>query len=317
MNPGSEGEHAIDSAVASLYRGPPEDFVSRRDALARELRSTGERDSASVVKALKKPSRTAWALNVAVVESPHLVTALVAAIRETTVAQSSGADVRASISGLRTTAREFAVEAARVAANAGHDVDAGVLVAALFAVLGQSESFDNLRRGRLADVPGAGGLDLLGSLPVLPGDDAPFPPPGPRRDAPPAAGSRPGEARRVEARARAEEAAATLASAKGRASDAADVLRDAEASLGAAEQRVREAEEEAGKARGRRDRARQDAEAATAAVEKAQLAVDRAGRAATTSGASSVRKPRNVTGNGPGRGAPLSGGCWADCTEAF
>ena len=40
-----------------------EDFVSERNALAKELSAAGEDDEAADVKALKKPSVSAWALN--------------------------------------------------------------------------------------------------------------------------------------------------------------------------------------------------------------------------------------------------------------
>ena len=46
-----------------LYLGKLEDFVSRRNALAKELRKAGDEDEATRVAALKKPSRVAWELN--------------------------------------------------------------------------------------------------------------------------------------------------------------------------------------------------------------------------------------------------------------
>jgi hypothetical protein len=49
-------------ALDELYRGDFEGFVARRDALAKEL-GGDDRGEADRVKALKKPSRTAWAVN--------------------------------------------------------------------------------------------------------------------------------------------------------------------------------------------------------------------------------------------------------------
>lgn len=46
-----------------LYQGDFEGFVARRDALARKLREGGDGEAADRVRALKKPSRVAWALN--------------------------------------------------------------------------------------------------------------------------------------------------------------------------------------------------------------------------------------------------------------
>ena len=49
--------------AGDLYLGKLEDFVSRRNALAKELRKAGDEDEAESVAALKKPSRVAWELN--------------------------------------------------------------------------------------------------------------------------------------------------------------------------------------------------------------------------------------------------------------
>jgi chromosome segregation ATPase len=46
-----------------LYLGDFEGFVARRDALAKKLRGDGDADAAERVRALKKPARTAWAVN--------------------------------------------------------------------------------------------------------------------------------------------------------------------------------------------------------------------------------------------------------------
>jgi hypothetical protein len=277
MSESGDGEHAIEATIADLYRGPLGDFVSRRDLLAKELRSSGELDSAAAVKALKKPSRTAWALNLAVIESPNAMDALVAAIGE---AQSSGADVRASIASMRTAVRELATEAARLAGSVGEDVEKGLLVAALSAVVGTSESFDQLRRGRLTDIPEAGGLDLLGSLPTLPTEDAaPRPAKPPRVLMPGSAAARSQQKdTRAAGREAAEKAASELASALERAGEAKEALRKAEARATAAGARAREAEEDAREARSRRDQAQQDAAEAAAAVEAAQAAAEDAKR---------------------------------------
>jgi len=46
-----------------LYAGDYEGFVGRRNELAKRLRDEGDADAADRVKALKKPSRPAWAIN--------------------------------------------------------------------------------------------------------------------------------------------------------------------------------------------------------------------------------------------------------------
>jgi hypothetical protein len=55
---------ATDSkAIGQLYALPLEEFVARRDELARSLRGEGERELAEQVKALRKPSVAAWVVN--------------------------------------------------------------------------------------------------------------------------------------------------------------------------------------------------------------------------------------------------------------
>jgi hypothetical protein len=266
----ASNEH-IDRAIEQVYRGPLEDFVGRRNAAATEMRTSGDRQSAAALKSLKKPSRTAWALNLGATESPNLMQALAATIPETAAAPSSGVDVRASISAVRTAVQEFAVEAARLAGAAGHDLDAGVLAKALFAVLGETDSFSLLRRGRLAEIPTGGGLDLLSLLPTRADDPRPASPPPPQRPRSRTGSPAPADvierdARQAEARAQTEKAAAELASAKERAAEAAAGLRDAEARVKVAEERLREADEDVREAKSRRDRALQEAEAAAEAV---------------------------------------------------
>jgi hypothetical protein len=49
--------------IDRLYALPLEEFTRERDELAKRLRKQGEADAAAEVKALKKPSVTAWAVN--------------------------------------------------------------------------------------------------------------------------------------------------------------------------------------------------------------------------------------------------------------
>lgn len=53
------------AATQGLYAGAPSDFVAHRDALAKQLRASGDRALAAAVKGLRRPSLGAWYLNVA------------------------------------------------------------------------------------------------------------------------------------------------------------------------------------------------------------------------------------------------------------
>ena len=52
-----------DDPADALFDVEPKQFIAARDALAKELRSRGERDAATEVKTLRRPTVAAWALN--------------------------------------------------------------------------------------------------------------------------------------------------------------------------------------------------------------------------------------------------------------
>ena len=55
----------LDAVRTELYGGAPADFVARRDELAKEARADGDRELATAIKALRRPTVGAWYLNVA------------------------------------------------------------------------------------------------------------------------------------------------------------------------------------------------------------------------------------------------------------
>jgi hypothetical protein len=68
-----------DERAARLYGLPLAEFTPARNALAKELRAEGDREAAEAVRALRKPSRAAWAVNQLVRAEPELVEALLGA----------------------------------------------------------------------------------------------------------------------------------------------------------------------------------------------------------------------------------------------
>jgi hypothetical protein len=60
----------VDEEIDRLYGLPLEEFVPERDALAKRLRGEKRRDEADAVKALRKPSVAAWAVNQALRSNP-------------------------------------------------------------------------------------------------------------------------------------------------------------------------------------------------------------------------------------------------------
>ncbi|MEV1205075.1 hypothetical protein, partial [Microbispora rosea] len=53
----------VDEAADRLYGMVPEEFTSARDALAKEAKAAGDAALAKRVKALRKPTLVAWAVN--------------------------------------------------------------------------------------------------------------------------------------------------------------------------------------------------------------------------------------------------------------
>jgi len=285
----------LETAVVAVYRGPLEEFISRRDALAKQLRAAKRRDDADRVKSLRKPSRTAWVLDTIVHEDPAAIEQLVEAINAAQTVQ-SGADLRAAMETIRAAVRAVAAVGARVAIRAGQPVDANVLSTALHAVIGETRAFEDLRAGRLVDVPDGGGLDILAALPTLaPPPPRPSPPATPSAPSanlvsPPASPPAPNadaDAQSVarEAAREAERAAAAaaradlrraetvLAEARDHSKRVGQLVRDAESKLAAAEHALSRAEAEARTRLGDVERARHDADAAAARVRDAERAV--------------------------------------------
>ena len=232
----------LDNAIANLYGGSFGDFVERRNTLAKELRAAGSKEAAATVKDARKPSRIAWALDITAQTSRDAIAALDAALADTLEAHAGKGDVRAAMANLRAAVREFASQAEYFAERAGMHLGAAALNNAVFAVLSSPDSLQQLRRGTLAEVPEAGGLDFLATLPAAA--------PAPRASAakaPPAA--RAAAPKREEdekaAREAAQRKAANVAEARKRSQIAQQALRDAEKSLRAAEAEVERAREEA------------------------------------------------------------------------
>jgi hypothetical protein len=92
---------APDEEVDRLYGLALEEFIPARDALAKELRGSGRRGEATAVKALKKPTLAAWAVNQAIRSQPRAARelweagdALAAAQEAVLSGKGSGADLR-------------------------------------------------------------------------------------------------------------------------------------------------------------------------------------------------------------------------------
>lgn len=267
----------LDRAVSSVYGGPLDEFVSRRDALVSQLRAAGRSDAAKWVKSLRKPSRQAWALNAAALEDPAVIERVERATAEAIHAQSGGGSLRVRLDDLREAIRDVATAAGRAAVDAGHTADPASLAQAVSAVVGDSDSFAALRAGRLAAIPAATGLDLVASIPVAAsglatttGRSAEDQPRTPAGDKTTAEDDSAIEAIAAENAARRAETAASAA--RDRTATAERALEKAEVNAAAAEEQLRLAQQRVDATHADLDRARQDAEAAKAREREADEA---------------------------------------------
>lgn len=88
----------LDDRIDELYGLPLDRFTAERDAMSKELATSGDRDAAARVKALRKPVVSMWALNVLRREEPGRIDELIelgVRLREAHRRAVSGGDVEA------------------------------------------------------------------------------------------------------------------------------------------------------------------------------------------------------------------------------
>jgi hypothetical protein len=253
----------LEAGIDRLYRLPPTEFVRARDALVGELRKAGDREGAVRVKALVRPSSTAWAVNQlywsARVDLQRFLSAA-GGLLQAQEAAFGGADRTAVRTAMRrkTEALQLALRRAeRFLADAGLPTGPAVShrIGATLEALAAASLEGGVRAGRLATDLAAPGFDaaagLADALPVrAPRVDE-------KADAPVAPSAQDGtraDVMRMEAevgRLRREAASATqaLAEAGKRAAGAEGERAEAERRLGQARERALRAQEALAKAR--------------------------------------------------------------------
>jgi hypothetical protein len=76
-----------EAEIGRLYGLPPERFTAARDDLAKRLRRSGAGEAAGAVKALRRPTVAAWAVNRLAREQPDALEELLDAGRRLAEAQ--------------------------------------------------------------------------------------------------------------------------------------------------------------------------------------------------------------------------------------
>jgi len=271
----------LDAEIDRLYAGPPDDFVAERDALAKRLRADGDREAATRVKALRRPTVAAWGVNLLARDDPEGIAELLAAGTELARAQRralSGvrdSGLRDATAQRRAVVRRLADRAVALLDEAGANGEAHreAIAATLEAASASEEAAEPVRAGRLSrELPAPSGFGDVSGLALL----SPKPEPAAEgADGSGAEGERSAEdeeVRRLEAAVR--EARETLEARRQAAVEAEEAAAAARREAEAAARAAEEAEDEADRLERAAAKARRDAERARRAVARAEEEAD-------------------------------------------
>jgi hypothetical protein len=263
----------LDQAADELYAISPDDFVTRRTELMAEARAAGDRALAKEIGQLRKPTRSAWLVNLLARAEGRRITELLELGTALQRAQQRmdgdelrrlSTERRKLIDALARTAADLGLAAGYDAADAATQEVSQTLQAALSDVTLAAQ----LTAGRMHQAASYGGFGpddlasmLAASMPAA-GHKAAAADVEAEEPAPPGRSDRKPERKATEAaqaarqaadaaRAAAEEAAAVAEAATAKADELADRVESLRAELRAEENREREAREEARAARKR------------------------------------------------------------------
>src|SRR5919204_1738269 len=162
-----------------LYGLPLEEFTAQRDALAKQLRKDGDGEAAARVKALRKPTLAAWAVNQVIRTQPKAARELAAAGEALRKAQTalmsgkgSGEKLRAASERERAAVDQLLNAARGLLSGSGGSLAEGTLekvAETLRAAAGDDETREAVLAGRLDRERQAAGLGgELGFLAATP-----------------------------------------------------------------------------------------------------------------------------------------------------
>ncbi len=148
---------AVEQAAEELYGLTPGEFTRARDERVKALRGDGDREAADAVKALRKPTVAAWALNQLVRRRPKDVETLLRAGRELRAAQEElvGGGERSAFQNAAAKQRELvaklSADGAALASETGERASGlrEKLAGTLHAATLDEETAEELRAGRI------------------------------------------------------------------------------------------------------------------------------------------------------------------------
>jgi hypothetical protein len=281
----------LDTAANELYALSPDDFIERRQQLVAEAREARDRQLATEIGRLRRPTRSAWLINLLARQEPEAVSTLLELGSALQDAQQrmAGDELRQLSAERRKTVDALARRAVELGSEHGYSVPEGAkqeVGQTLQTALGDPEIAHLLRAGRLiqavtyggfgpTDLASALGAPLPAKAPSQPAKQAPTKPAPPldpkqRREAEKAAQQ--ARERATASRTAAESAESEAEAATQRADELADQVEALRSQLRQAEAAEREAREAARAARKNYQELRQ----AAASAEQAATAADQA-----------------------------------------
>ena len=175
-------ELATELAGDELFGLPPEEFVAARDEVARRLRREGDAEAARRVKALRRPSLSAWAVNQLARSRQQALEGLLAAgerlraAHQAALAGEDAAELRAAPRAEREAVAGLVSAALDRLREAGHpttETTRDRIAATLHAAAASPEAADLVRHGRLtADLDPSGFGAAPGGPAAAPGRPA-------------------------------------------------------------------------------------------------------------------------------------------------
>jgi hypothetical protein len=162
----------LDTAAEELYAGSPDDFVERRTALAGQARAAKDRALVKQIGALRRPTRTAWLLNLLARESADGVAELLSlgASLQDAQRRMAGTELRRLSTERRRLVDRLAREAEQLGAAHGYaapDAALQEISQSLQAALADPAVADLLRAGRMTAAVSYGGFgpsDLMAAM---------------------------------------------------------------------------------------------------------------------------------------------------------
>ena len=288
----------LNAVADDLYGVSPEEFIERRKERAAEARNRKDRALAQAITALRRPTRSAWLVNLVARKEPDAVTALLALGTALGEAQQrgAGADLRRLSQERHSALEKLSRRAVELAAQQGHAAAEATrleVTQTLQAALADPAVAELVRAGRVVQPASYGGFGPMSLLVVAPppgGADSAAVPQA-EGEAAPDAEAAPGDqpeppvredpARR-QAEAAVEAAAQALESARQEAAQAEDDAQQATTDADARADRVEALRAQLEQAEEDERRSRQTARAARKRAQELQQVVATAEQALAT-----------------------------------